>query len=58
MSPSLAESAKADRRRVAIPHVAAAAGLACALGAGVALWASEGARVFTDTAFAALIACF
>lgn len=38
--------------------LAFAAGLGLALAAGVTLWASEGAQVFAETAFAALAACF
>lgn len=37
---------------------AVAAGLGLALMAGVTLWASEGAHVFAESAFAALVACF
>lgn len=40
----------------AIAAFAGAAALAVA--AAVALWASEGARVFAEAAFAAMLACF
>jgi hypothetical protein len=39
-------------------RVAFTAGAGLALAAGIALWASEGAKVFAETAFAAFVACF
>lgn len=40
------------------PLVVGLAGVALIVAAGVALWASEGAQVFAENAFAAFVACF
>jgi hypothetical protein len=48
----------AARWRLGVAGAFAAAGLGLTLAASLALWASEGAGVFLDAAFAAVIACF
>ena len=49
--------ARTSRRYSAAARWAAIGGGVLALGAGAALWVSEGARVFADAAFAAMLAC-
>jgi hypothetical protein len=66
MGAKTADSRARRRLRGAGAPVAARLGLASGLGAGavlallagVSLWASEGARVFAEAAFAAVLACF